>query len=102
MHRLKTGVVKEAAYSATSSFLMKVAASVGMIAVGRCLSLAGYEAGADEQTFAVGKNITGVMVVAGMLFTALASLAIIRFPVNRAFMERIKNESAATNTGDSQ
>jgi len=92
INRLKTGQVKEGSYSAVLSFLMKITSSLALIAVGKILTFTGFVEGTDVQPPAVAFKLTQMMIFFGILFTALAVLFLFKYPVNRVFMQKIKEQ----------
>ena len=90
INRLKTGQIKDGSYSAVLSFLTKLTSSVALLAVGKILAMTGFTKGQDLQPPDVAFRLAQVMVYMGILFSVLAIGFILKYPVNREFMEKVK------------
>jgi glycoside/pentoside/hexuronide:cation symporter, GPH family len=86
----KTGVLKDGSYSAMFSFLMKLANSVGLLIAGICLNWAGFIAGGQNQTPQAIHNLAMATFSSGILFAVLGLVILWRYPINKAFMDRLK------------
>ncbi len=91
----KTGVLKDGSYSAMFSFLMKFANSVGLLIAGHCLVWVGFIAGGQEQTPQAIRNLAAATFFSGIFFAVAGILLLWKYPVNKAFMDRLKAEPAS-------
>ena len=93
--RLKTGDVKDGAYSSVFSLAMRMAISFSLIAAGWCLSGIGYQVPKDggmvTQTPAAVWNLGMVTFVVGALICLVSLLAVRRYPITRELLERQRN-----------
>jgi GPH family glycoside/pentoside/hexuronide:cation symporter len=90
INRLKTGQVKDGSYLAVSGFLSKMTSAAALIAVGKLLALAGYVEGTDIQPPTVALKLTQMMIYTGIFFTAAAVLFLLKYPISRQTMEKIR------------
>jgi glycoside/pentoside/hexuronide:cation symporter, GPH family len=94
INHLKTGHNKDGSYSAVLTFLTKVTSSVALIAVGFIMTLTGFAEGSDVQPPEVAFRLTQMMIFLGIFFTVLAALFLIKYPVNRVYMEKMRSQYA--------
>jgi GPH family glycoside/pentoside/hexuronide:cation symporter len=97
---LKTGEVKDGAYSSVFSLAMRMAISFSLVVAGWTLTGIGYQVPKDgvavTQTSEVIWKLGGVTFVIGALICQLSLLAIRKYPISRIRLEEIR---AATNPG---
>jgi glycoside/pentoside/hexuronide:cation symporter, GPH family len=88
---LKTEQVKDGSYSAVFTFLTKATSSIALIIVGKILTYTGFVEGTDVQPPQVAFKLTQMMVYLGIFFTIAAVLFLLKYPVNRKYMEQIES-----------
>ncbi len=95
IHRIKTGVNRDASYAAMLSLATKISSSVGFLIAGICLKLTGFESGSDAvQTPQSVWNVCAMTFVAGPLASLVALILISRYPVTKEFIEKIRAKAA--------
>jgi GPH family glycoside/pentoside/hexuronide:cation symporter len=97
--KYRTGVLKDGAYSAMLSFVVKASISAGLLISGYCLAGVGFDVDADVQSPAAIHRLAAVTFLAGAGIAFAAMLMIIRYPVTRAYMAEIKAAIAAREAG---
>lgn len=98
VNKHRTGVLKDGSYAAVFSFFQKAALSVGLLITGALLDWAGIVPEAAVQTAGTARRVAMATFVTGPAMAAIALLIIRAYPVNRAFMMKIKAELAARGT----
>lgn len=89
---LKTGHRREGSIAAFSSFLCKVAGTLGALLGGILLSRSGFDADAAQQTPAVLKSIKFIYVGFPLLGYSVALMLAWRYPLSRLRMLEIRTE----------
>ncbi|MGR5144837.1 MFS transporter [Photobacterium sp. DNB23_23_1] len=89
----KTGQVKDGGYSAMFSFALKASTSFALLFSGGLLAMNGYVEGVPEQTAEVAKQVATTSFLVGPLFMILATAFLYKYPVNRAVMAKLNDES---------
>jgi len=93
--KYRTGVLKDAGYAAMLSFLLKAALAIGALLCGFCLDWAGLDPGAREQTADAARNLAAITFISCAVIVLVALISIIRYPVTRAYMQKIKEALVA-------
>jgi len=93
--KYRTGVLKDGGYTAMLSFILKAASATAFLFCGFCLDWAGLDTGAKEQTAGAARNLAAITFISGPVFVLVALISIIRYPVTRAYMQKIKEALAA-------
>ena len=94
IHRLKTGVNRDASYAAMLSLALKISASIGGLISGYCLLWAGFESGSEAvQTPQSIWNVCALTFIAGPLASLGALVLIIGYPVTKKYMEKMREET---------
>ena len=93
INRIKTGLNKDGSYSAVLAFMVKISSSIALIVVGKILAYIGFVVGQDAQYPDVSYRLTKMMIFLGIFFTVLAVVFIVKYPINRKFMEKIRSEN---------
>jgi GPH family glycoside/pentoside/hexuronide:cation symporter len=96
LNQRSSGILKNGSYAAVFSFCFKGAAAVGMFITGRLVEWSGFVSGAEEQTAEAVRNISILTFVCGPIAVLLALIILVRYPINRAFMELHGGTSATT------
>ncbi len=92
--KYRTGVLKDAGYAAMLSFILKAASATGLLFCGFCLDWAGLDPGAKEQTAGATRNLVAITFIGGSVIALVALASIIRYPITRAYMQKIKEALA--------
>ncbi len=92
INNIETGVLKDGSYGAMFSFLGKLSLSVGLFISGNVLGWIGFVSGAATQSPQAIKNLTIATFWSGILFAGLAIIAFRKYPVDKAFMEAIRQQ----------
>lgn len=101
IHKIKTGVNKDASYAAMYSLAMKISMAVAGLVAGYCLSWTGFKSGADAvQTPESVWRVCALTFVVGPLASLAALILISRYPVTKTFIEKIRTESALSPKDD--
>ncbi|MBN2161354.1 MAG: MFS transporter, partial [Pontiellaceae bacterium] len=90
VNKVRTGALKDGSYAAVFSFVMKMTQSVGLFITGYLLDFAGIISGADEQTVEAAQNISVMTFLSGPIVIVFAILVLRKYPVDRAFMESLR------------
>ncbi|MFA5688674.1 MAG: MFS transporter [Kiritimatiellales bacterium] len=90
INQKKTGELKEGSYSAVFSFFLKAATSGGLLITGWLVTGAGIVSGAEMQTAAATRNMAIMTFISGPILVFVSYLILRKYPVTRAFMEKIK------------
>lgn len=89
INKHRTGLLKDGGYSSVFSFLLKATCSGGLLITGWLVTQAGIAAGEGVQTAEAARNISIMTFLSGPLFTLLSLFILMRYPVDRAYMERL-------------
>jgi len=88
----RTGILKDGAYSAMLSFVLKFAIAISQLGCGFALDIIGIkEAGNSPE---VARQLMLVAFIGGTAVTVLAMIFIARYPVNRRYMAEIRAAAA--------
>ncbi len=87
--RFRTGRLRDGSYSAMLSFVLKLAISVGMLLCGVYLDLIGHEEG--NVTPQVATYMMYGAFLGGTLLTFLACLVIVRYPIDRDYLAKLRD-----------
>ncbi|MEN8193555.1 MAG: MFS transporter, partial [Bacteroidota bacterium] len=98
--KYKTGELKDGGYGATLSFLTKVAMSIGMLISGYILSWVGFVEGSEVQTPEAINNLGAATFIASGTIAFIAALVITKYPIDRNFMQKIKDALDARERGE--
>jgi GPH family glycoside/pentoside/hexuronide:cation symporter len=93
VNKHRTGILKDGAYAAMLSFVTKVAITIGMVFSGFCLDWAGFVSGSETQSPEAIRNIAIIAFTSGIIIPVIALLSIVRYPVTRNFMQKLREES---------
>lgn len=91
---VRTGSLRDGSYGAMFSFFFKAAAGLGMFLNGWLLELAGYQSGAEHQAADDIHNVAVITFVYGPIVILLALPILIKYLIDRAFMQEIKRQKA--------
>lgn len=91
-HR-RHGELKDGSYAAAFSFFTKAAQSIGLVITGFMLRLSGIDAEAEVQTAEAVRNIAAMTFLCGPILMLVVILILHKYPINRAFMERLRTDS---------
>lgn len=93
IHKIREGVNKDASYAAMFSLAMKISMSVAGLVAGYCLSWTGFQSGADAiQTPESIWRVCALTFIVGPLTSLSALWLISRYPVNKQFLENLRNQ----------
>lgn len=95
VRRLETGEVRDGAYSSVFSLAMRMAISFSLIVSGWCLSGIGYKTPAPDagQSADAVWKLGMVTFVIGALICVVSLLAIQRYPINRALLQKMRDRN---------
>ena len=93
INKHKTGILKDGSYAAMFSFLNKTSASLGLLATGFMLDWAGFISGSQTQTPETIRTIAIMTFVLGPAIAIVATLIVVRYPINRAYLAKIREQS---------
>lgn len=85
-----TGILRDGTYSAIACFISKMSCSLGLLLSGFCLDGVGFVSGSEVQSPTAIRYLAAIAFSGGMVVALLALLIILKYPVNRAFMQKIK------------
>jgi len=92
IHKIQTGVNKDASYAAMFSLAMKVSMGVSAFVAGLCLDWTGFQSGADAvQTPESIWRVCALTFLVGPLASLAALVLISRYPVNKQFIEEMRS-----------
>lgn len=94
INRFRTGVLKDGSYAAVFSFLVKAAMAVGMLLNGWLLNWAGLVESNEVQTAETARKIAILTFSCGPIMMLVGLPILWAYPVNRAFMQGIKDQLA--------
>lgn len=93
INHVRTGKNKAGSYAAMYSMAVKLSIGPGMLLSGYCLGWVGFEPGAEAvQSPEVAWRIGAMMFLAGPLISLAALGLILKYPVNKTFIESLRNE----------
>lgn len=98
--KYKTGQLKDGGYGAALSFLQKFAFSVGMLITGYILTGIGFVEGSENQTPEAINNLGIVTFASGSVIALIAALVVVKYPIDKLFMKKIKEALAARERGE--
>ena len=90
----RTGLLKDGSYSAVFSFFMKAACSVGLLITGWLVTWAGIVSGSEMQTAEAARNVSVMTFLAGPAIVLISFFILRKYPVDRAYMEKLQTEPA--------
>ena len=97
INRIKTGRNRDACYASVFNLAMQTAISFSLFVSGNCLNWVGYQSGTDinipVQGPAVVWRLSFIVFVIGAMVTALALLAIRRYPISRQQLNKIRDSA---------
>jgi len=102
INHVKSGKLKNAGYAAVFTFFQKTSISIGLIFVGWLIGLAGIQSGADEQTAEAARNIAIMTFLAPPVVICAALLILRRYPIDRAYMEDIREQTKVMEAADQE
>lgn len=88
--RCRTGVLKDGSYSAMLSCVTKLSISLGLLLAGYCLDWVGFVVGSDSQKPEAIQRLGIATFLGGAAMALIAVLAMLRYPITRDYMRRIK------------
>ena len=91
---LKSGIRKNAGFSAIFAFTTKLIFSISTFIASTCLAWVGFNKGTDVQTQESIRWLFILTFGGGSLFTFLVIPIALRYPISRAFMARVKKQLA--------
>lgn len=92
IHRLQSGINKDGSYAAMYSLATKASISLGLLISGYCLAWVGFKSGSEAiQTVDVSWRICALTLVAGPSISLIALMLILKYPVNKMFLEMMRN-----------
>jgi GPH family glycoside/pentoside/hexuronide:cation symporter len=96
IYQIQKGVNKDGSYAAMYSLAIKTSAAIGLFLSGCGLGWVGYVEGPDAvQTPEVIWRLCALTVVIGPLISLMAGGLIMMYPVNKAFIEKMRGELTA-------
>ncbi len=90
----RTGVLKDGGYSAMMLFVFKMGIAVGLLLCGYCMSWIGYNPKAPQNAPEAVRNLMPMAFLGGTIVALIAVVSMIRYPVNRAYMAKIRTALA--------
>lgn len=90
----RTGILRDGTYSAILCFISKAACSLGLLISGFCLDAVGFVSGSSTQSPTAVRYLAVMTFTSGIIFAIVAMMILLKYPVNRAFMSKIKAELA--------
>jgi GPH family glycoside/pentoside/hexuronide:cation symporter len=94
IHKIKTGINKDASYAAMFALAMKISMGFSGLVAGYCLSWTGFKSGADViQTSESVWRVCALTFVVGPLTSLMALSLISRYPVNEKFIEQLRHKT---------
>jgi GPH family glycoside/pentoside/hexuronide:cation symporter len=99
VNELSSGLRKDGGYSAIFAFTTKLILSGAVFIASTCLGWVGFVNGSDQQTPAAIRWLVLLTFGLGSLFAALVIPIALRYPINQAFMTKVKAELAAKRAG---
>ncbi|MEN8250803.1 MAG: MFS transporter [Bacteroidota bacterium] len=96
----RTGTLKDGGYGATMSFVTKVAKSVGLLLTGLSMSLVGFVEGSETQSPEAINNLGAATFVLGAVIALIAMLTMLKYPIDRKFIAKVKEALAARERGE--
>lgn len=97
INQRRTGMLKDGSYSAVFSFFLKASASFGLLLTGWLVTGAGIVAGAGAQSAEAARNIAVMTFLCGPIIIAISFFILRKYPVDRAYMERLREEPSGGN-----
>jgi GPH family glycoside/pentoside/hexuronide:cation symporter len=91
----RTGLLKDGSYYAVLSFFLKAACSVGLLITGWLVTWAGIVSGSETQTAEAARNVSVMTFLAGPIIVLISYFILRKYPVDRAYMEKLQAEPAA-------
>lgn len=88
----RTGALKDGSYSAVFSFFLKAATSFGLLITGWLVTWAGIVSGSEHQTAEAAHNVSVMTFLSGPVLVVLSFFILRKYPVNRAYMEKLRSE----------
>jgi len=86
-----TGYRQEGIYAGMMTFIRKLSSGAAIFLVGLLLEVAGYSAGAAEQTSVAKTAIVGILTVVPILFVLLGIFAAVRYPIGKRNVSQIQS-----------
>jgi glycoside/pentoside/hexuronide:cation symporter, GPH family len=90
----RSGILKDGSYAAAFSFFTKAAQSIGLFITGFLVRFAGIKADAAVQTADAARNIATMTFLCGPILMVIVILILHRYPIDRAYMERLRADDA--------
>ena len=87
-----TGINKDGTYAGMFSFIIKASTSFGILISGFCLNWIGFISGGGKQSPEAIYRLAVVTFIGGAAISAISIAAILKYPINREYMEKIKSE----------
>lgn len=97
INELASGVRKDGGYAAIFSFSTKLILSISVFTASACLAWVGFVSGSDHQTPQAIRWLVLLTFGLGSLFAALVIPIALRYPVDQAFMAKVKADLARKN-----
>jgi len=98
IHQLQTGINKDGSYAAMFSFICKFAYGIGLSLSGMILAMIGYDRSSNVESLNddVVMKMCVVALLIGPLLSLLSLIPLSRYPVNRTFLEKLRDEMSET------
>ena len=99
INKIATGINKDGSYAAMFSLAMKISISVASLVAGFCLSWTGFVSGADAvQTPESVWKVCALTFIVGPIASLSALILISKYPVTKAFIEKLREDSELLET----
>jgi GPH family glycoside/pentoside/hexuronide:cation symporter len=92
IHFHRTGVLRDGSYSALFMFFCKACMGIGLLITGQLLKSAGIVSGAETQTAKATYNIAMMTFLSGPVLIILSFFVLWKYPVDRAYLERLRKK----------
>lgn len=97
INKIKTGRNKDASYAAIYSLAVKISTTIALVIVGYSLDWTGFQEGAEAIQTPESVWRVGILTFVVGPLVQLAALAVVcRYPVTKAFIEKLRPEAAGT------
>jgi glycoside/pentoside/hexuronide:cation symporter, GPH family len=91
----RTGILKDGGYSAMMLFVFKMGIALGLLLCGYCMKWIGYNPQAPQNDPGAIRNLMPMAFLGGTVVALIAVISMARYPVNRAYMAKIRAEIEA-------
>jgi len=99
IHELKTGINKDGGYSSVFGFASELSISAGTFLSGYCLTVIGFVAGQPQNAYVIWW-LSAITLLSGPLIALVALALIYKYPVDRDFIEKIRKDTATSDSNN--